>query len=264
MKNIKRTVAGLVLLLFAFGAAGAAARHDGASEKFDKTYPLSSGGTVSLQNVNGNLKVMTWNRNEVRVRAVKHADDEESLVRLRIEVETASNSISIRTKYPDNRDGDRGRGESVDYELTVPKDADLDNVGLVNGNVDISELSGDLSVSTVNGAIRVSGVSGSCDLATVNGKVDVSVAALQHDSNVRLKSVNGALTIRLPARSDADVKASTTMGRITDEFGLGSLHQGDRDSFVRIGAKLSGKVGSGGSPISLHTVNGSISILKGN
>lgn len=263
MKDIRLTIAGLLMVLLAFGVTAATFGTNGSSEKFEKTYSLSPGGRVSLQNVNGDLKVTTWDRNEVKIRAVKYANDEEGLAGLKIEVDTSEGMIAIHTKYPEDRDRNHGHGGAVDYELTVPKNTTMDDINLVNGKVDISGSLGSISVSTVNGMISASAVSGSCDLRTVNGSVDAVVALLRHGSSVKLESVNGGLVIHLPAKCDADVMAATTMGRITNEFGLAESHEGDRNSFVRVGAKLRGQLGGGGSSISLKTVNGSISILKG-
>lgn len=262
MRSIRFMVLGLAAFALAACLTSAAPRSSGASEKFEKTYPLSVGGTVSLQNVNGNLKVMTWDKSDVKVEAMKYADDEASLADLRINVDATRDMISIRTHYPDSHGDNHGHGAAVDYVLTVPKGANLDKISVVNGHVDISGLSGDVSVSTVNGDIKALGLGGRCELETVNGTVDAKFVSLRRGVDIRMRTVNGGLVLRLPDKPDADINASTTTGRISNEFGLESSREGGHDSFVRVGARLRGKLGSGGSSISLKTVNGSISILK--
>ena len=42
-------------------------------EEFHQTYPLSAGGRISLENINGAVRVTAWDRNEVKVDAVKTA-----------------------------------------------------------------------------------------------------------------------------------------------------------------------------------------------
>jgi hypothetical protein len=42
-------------------------------EEFHHTYALAADGRVSLENINGNVHVTSWSRNEVRVDAIKRA-----------------------------------------------------------------------------------------------------------------------------------------------------------------------------------------------
>ncbi len=72
------------------------------TEEFHRTVPLSANGRVSLDNINGNVTITGWDRNEVQIDAVKKARDQERLNEARIEVETSGDSVHIRTKYPDH------------------------------------------------------------------------------------------------------------------------------------------------------------------
>src|SRR6516162_3103786 len=73
------------------------------TEEFHRTVPLPSNGRVSLGNVNGNVTITGWERNEVQIDAVKKADSQQKLEEAKIEVESSSNSVDIRTKYPEGR-----------------------------------------------------------------------------------------------------------------------------------------------------------------
>lgn len=233
-----------------------------ASEKYEKTLPLNSGGTVSLKNVNGDLKVTTWDRNEVRIQAEKYADDSDALPELKIDVDASKDMISIDTEYPRSHDDGRGHGISVNYVLTVPKSANLEKLSVVNGRIEVAGVSGNVEVSTVNGTIETRGLRGGCDLNTVNGKLDAEFASVRHGADIRLNTVNGTVVVRLPAKPDVDIKASTTTGHISNEFGLQDRDDSGHNSFVRIGDRLHGKLGEGSASVRLNTVNGSIKILK--
>ncbi len=58
----------VVLVTAGWAAAGAAYE-----EIVDQSYPLAAGGSVALENVNGDVSIEVWERNEVRVYAVKSA-----------------------------------------------------------------------------------------------------------------------------------------------------------------------------------------------
>ena len=67
------------------------------TQDFHRTVPLSANGRVSLDNINGNVEITGWDRNEVQIDAVKKARDQQRLDEARIEVNAASDSVEIKT-----------------------------------------------------------------------------------------------------------------------------------------------------------------------
>src|SRR5437667_11811052 len=72
------------------------------TEQLHKTYPIDANGRVSLKNINGVVHISAWDRNEVEVDAVKRASTKEALDEATIVIDSASSSISIRTRYPES------------------------------------------------------------------------------------------------------------------------------------------------------------------
>jgi hypothetical protein len=66
------TLASLALTAADSGRAQTATRAE-LTEEFHQTYPLSATGRVALSNINGSVKISAWDRNEVKVDAVKRA-----------------------------------------------------------------------------------------------------------------------------------------------------------------------------------------------
>ena len=95
------------------------------TEDFHRTVPLSANGRVSLENINGNVTITGWERNEVQIDAVKKARDQQKLDEARIEVDASSDSVQIKTKYPEGRNNNNPA--TVTYELHVPRNARLDH-----------------------------------------------------------------------------------------------------------------------------------------
>lgn len=246
------------ILLAAF--AQASDRQGSFTEEFHKVYPLSAQGHIEIENVNGPVHITGWDRNEVKVDAVKSAWGKEHLDEARIEVRAEQNSISIRTEYPDHdRTFNFGSGEErhnparVEYTITVPRQAQLEKINLVNGRLDVQDVAGEVHASCVNGRIQARNLQGPVQLETVNGELNASVDQLP-SSELKLSSVNGSLRVTLPSDAKAEVKASTVSGSISNEFGLPVTHH------QYVGQSLHGQLGTGGTLVKLSNVNGSIEI----
>jgi DUF4097 and DUF4098 domain-containing protein YvlB len=236
---------GLLALLLAVSA------HAQVSQEFHRTVPLPANGRVSLENVNGNAEITGWDRNEVQIDAVKQARDQQRLDEARIEVETESDSVKIRTEYPHNHTNNNPA--SVHYTLHVPQNARLDRISLVNGSLTVQKVTGEVDASLVNGKAHISDLTGQISISSVNGTIEANYASLNNVREIKLKSVNGSVQLGLPPSPNADVKASTVNGSIKSDFPL--TVQG---SFA--GHNISGTLGSGGTRIELSNVNGSIHI----
>lgn len=224
------------------------------TQEFHRTVPLNPDGRVSLNNINGDVEITGWNRNEVQIDAVKSARDQERLNEMQIEVNGSGNSVEIETKYPHHLVNNNPGG--VHYTLHVPQNARIDKIDLVNGSLTVEKLSGEVRASLVNGKVHASDLTGTSDLATVNGALDASYASLSNVREIKLESVNGSIDLRLPPSPNADVSASNVNGGMSTDFPLTVKgHFGSKS--------MSGTLGSGGVNIELNNVNGSIHIGPG-
>jgi len=244
--------------LFILTVAAQASDHRGAfTEEFHQTYALTSDGRVELDNINGAVHISTWDQNEVKVDAVKYADSKERLEQARIDIDSGKDHLSIRTKYPDHdltfNWGSHNNPASVEYTLTVPRTARLDEIKLINGSLDVTGATGEVHASCINGRLEAHNLSGRADLSTINGHLDAKFDQLR-GSSLELKSVNGSVELTIPSDSKAEIEASTVSGGIDNDFGLHVNHH----SFV--GHDLRGELGNGGPRIKLSNVNGRIEI----
>ena len=224
------------------------------TEEFHRTVPLSSNGRVSLENINGGVTITGWERNEVQIDAVKKATSQQKLNEARIEVDASGDAVRIRTRYPEGHTNNNPA--TVTYELHVPRVARLDNISLVNGSLEVSQISGDIKSSLVNGKTNVRDLAGTAELSAVNGAIDAYYRSLDNVRQIELKSVNGSVRLGLPSSPNAVVSVSTVNGGITTDFPL--QVQG---KFV--GRHIDGKLGSGGTRIEISNVNGSVHIGQG-
>ena len=223
---------------------------DQVTEEFHRTVRLPLNGRVSLENINGGVTITGWDRNEVQIDAVKKASDQQKLTEARIEVETTSDSVHVRTKYPD---GHNNNPATVTYELHVPRAARLDGIELVNGSLTVTQCSGDLEASLVNGSTNIHDLAGRAEISSVNGAVNAFYRSLENVRDIRIRSVNGSVKLGLPSSPNADLSVSTANGGISTDFPL--QVQG---TFT--GHKINGKLGNGGTRIDISNVNGSVKI----
>jgi Putative adhesin len=249
----------LCALLFAVAQGHASDRRQ-YTEEFHQTYPLAAGGRIELDNINGAVHITAWDRNEVKVDAVKYAGTKERLDEAKIEVEAGSDSVSIRTKYPNHDrtfNGGWNDPAGVEYTLMVPRAARLDEIKLINGQLDIHGVAAEVRASCINGRMLAEGLQGRVKLETINGRMEAHFDRLAN-SPVELSSVNGSIELILPSDAKAELEASTVSGGIDDDFGLHVRHH----RFV--GHDLRGELGGGGTRIRLSNVNGRIEIRHAN
>lgn len=252
-----RTLSAVFALLVCAVAASASDHRGAYTDEFHQTYPISADGRIELDNINGDVHISSWDRNEVKVDAVKYANSKEQLDEAKIEVDAGPNSVSIRTRYRDHdltfNSGSHNNPASVEYTLTVPRASQLDEIKLINGALDIAGVSGEVHASCINGHLQARDLAGRARLETVNGRLDARFNQLAGKS-VDLSSVNGSVELTIPSDSQAEVEASTISGSIENDFGLHVNHH----QFV--GHDLRGELGNGGTRIKLSDVNGRIAI----
>jgi DUF4097 and DUF4098 domain-containing protein YvlB len=225
--------------------------------------PLSARGRLQLDNINGRIEIAGWDRNEVVIRALKHGKNQKSVEAVKINVDSLSDRIIVHTVQPPETTGgwfwfnSKKNDVSVEYLVQVPRQAHLEKIDSVNGDIVIDDVSGDIETSTVNGSAQVRGAADNLKVSTLNGGMDVELASLKGSQFVSLDSVNGAIEVTLPANADAQVSAETLNGGIHTEFPRLVV----KKEFP-VSKHLKGTLGSGSATVKANSVNGSIRFLR--
>lgn len=257
LASVLAAACSFVLASAAYGTGNPSDHRGSLSEEFHQTYQITPNGRVELNNINGDVHISSWDRNEVKVDAVKYADTKERLDEATIDVDSGKDFVSIKTRYRDHdlnfNWGSHNNPATVEYTITVPRGAELDEIELVNGALDLAGVSGEVRASCVNGRLAAHDLAGRTRLETVNGRLEASFNQLAGNS-VELSSVNGSVQLTIPSDSQAEVEASTVSGGIDNDFGLHVNHH------QFIGHDLRGQLGNGGTRIKLENVNGRIEI----
>jgi len=215
-------------------------------EDFHKSYPLRSGGTISVESFNGSVELIGWDQASVEVDATKYASTRRNLDDLKIVINASNDALHIRTERPSWTLG----GMGVRYTIRVPKKAVLDRIQSSNGAVKIEDVDGPANLTTSNGSIHVTGMHGDLDVhtsnggigirdlvgnanlrtsngtidaeakggrfeaVTSNGRIEARLTDPSPNSTVRLESSNGHIELTLDARKTPDVRAETNNSSI--------------------------------------------------
>lgn len=222
------------------------------------SFELNKNGRISLSNINGDVQITGGSGNNVEITADKRADDEEDMAKLSIKVKAEPDSIRIETVHGKSESRWFGSDSgTVTYTLKVPAYTNLDTISTVNGNVTVEGVAGAVNVESVNGELDLQNLAGDVDLETTNGGIEASFDSLEGSQRISADTVNGRITLNLPANASARLSAETLNGGINaEDFGL------EVDSGGFVGKDLNGNIGSGEARIDLDTVNGGIRVRK--
>ena len=210
------------------------------SKEFNQSYPLQPGGTFELQNVNGTVEVQGWTAK------LKESD----LERVSIDVSANGGAVSILTRYPQNV----GVEVAVEYTIHVPHGAKVEHMGTVNGTLRIAGVNEVEELRTVNGNIEVYGADSMVRARTTNGNVRLELSHVHGVTGTIAETTNGSVVLALPADSQADLEARSLNGNFLSELPMAI------ESSLKP-REVHGKLGHGGVPIKLHTINGGIRVV---
>jgi len=229
----------------------------------ERTITLDARDLVVDASMNGGVKVIAWDRDEIeltaRIEAVAPTEEE---ARQLVDATRIETSGTIRAQSPDT-DGYSGREARLvtsSFELRVPRSTDLDLTAL-NGGISVDGVQGEVRAETVNGGISINKAAGDIRARTTNGGVSVGLAGNTWEgAGLDVETTNGGISISLPDGYSADLTASTRMGRISAD---GLTTRGERKKGRWYGETIEGKIGQGGAPIRAVTTNGGVSIRRG-
>jgi hypothetical protein len=187
-------------------------RRRGLLSRTDTLLRVNPGVTLSLANLAGDIRVVTWDRNEVRVQAEHDRTD-----RLVTELKDAMVRLGVRSR--------NASPAEVEWTLTVPEWLPLELSGIeseiavsgLRSSVRAQSMRGDVMVVDCRGPLEVNSVEGEVHVADVNGNVTAGsvnnvVRILRVVGPVEAQSING--DIQLEKVESRSVDASTVNGRV--------------------------------------------------
>ena len=234
-------------------------------QDFRWTGRIDAGKTLEIRGVNGEIRVERATGAEAEVVAQKsaHRSDPASV---EIAVVPHEGGVTLCAVYPQTDDraneclpGGGGHNNVKDNDVKVAWTVKLpDGVKLgaytVNGDISVRDAGAAVHASTVNGDVDVA-TRGVAEASTVNGSIRAALGRADWTGTMEFSTVNGGVTLEVPASFNADIEAATVNGTIETDFPI--TVQGKFGS-----RRLKGTIGTGGRGLEVETVNGSIRLVK--
>jgi DUF4097 and DUF4098 domain-containing protein YvlB len=304
--RLKPVIIAIALISFAMPATRGLAKEY--SSVIEQEPRVERGSRIVIRNEFGDIRIEGSDRNTVEAVATDRNSPQPVPVNI---TEASSANKKVFTVSPvESGRGDR----QISLEIKVPRDVELAPIYLRKGNISINNLDGGVSLRTDDGNIRVqrSGSSGggfveamagsgNVDLSNING--DVRIVAIS--SGITVQCVKGDIAARVSSgyiaasNIDGDVELNVSSGNasftgpihpqhryrlktlsghvsmdIPDSVGFTAVlssYSGQLDTDFqfpnalppfRSKARLIGKYGDGSARIELDSFNGSVSLRK--
>jgi hypothetical protein len=216
-----------------------------------KSFPLAAGASLSIKNTNGRIHVESWDGPGAQVVVTKTGGSEGTRRRVPIFQQISGNQLTLHT-------GESGISNiDVSYDVRVPRQMGNLEIASNNGNIRLDGLTGDINASSLNGSIELNSISGSANAKNLNGSINAVFEQVSSGKAMSFKNMNGAIRLQFKSDVNANLSAGTTTGSISidPEWGI-EVKKG------LVGARADGVMGTGGQPLKVETMNGSISITK--
>jgi len=202
MKKYSLLIVGIVFLFALAGSALAAQLQ----EVVEQSFPLAEDGSVSLENVAGEILIHAWGENKVKMVATKWARAltekraKELLDAIEIKITAKKDRVDIDTDFPWWKKLDPTSSVRVDYELWVPPSAEV-SAESVSGSIQVAERENDVWAKTISGTLEIEGIVGDVEVKTTSGAIEVrevegeSIVVDTTSGKVTLEGVEGIMEV---------------------------------------------------------------------
>ncbi|TDO28845.1 hypothetical protein [Sediminibacterium goheungense] len=259
-------------------------------EHVSKQFTVNAKNTeavLAVYNIFGSIKVEGYDGDKVlleidkKITAKSQDEVDKGKEEFKFEIEQLQDSIVLYVAAPNDsrprRSWDRNEDRRnirykyyLDLVVKVPQGIRL-RVSTVNdGNIQVSNVFGNLFVSNVNGSIDIENAKGITKATTVNGKLNVSYAANPPAAST-YHTINGDITVYYKTNLDAELFFKSMNGSYYTDFDnaepisntlVKNGEKNDKGTVYKIVKNAGVKIGNGGKQFHFETLNGNVYIKK--
>lgn len=240
------------LLILAYSSMAGRSVTAAEGERLVKQLALKSGGRLTLKNTQGDIKIRSWDREQVEIRAERNGKTAEDLALVPIDIAATDDLIEIASEYPAYAPELKVQ---VDYDVRVPVHVDLKLIKTVRGQVEISDVTGRMIVRVANGAVKITGSAGALDIETTNGQIDAVLTGMDTRDWVYLDTWNGDINLRLPKDVKPNLALQAMNGSIQSDIPV-TIRKGWGPEFVELSEQIDKPI------VRLISVNGNIQLTR--
>ena len=203
-----------------------------------KTYP-ASGNTLNVDNQFGNVKVITWDKNEIKVDIhieassnVKEIADK-TFEKMDVEDSQQGKNINFKTVFNKNNKEEKTScnncksNMSIDYTVQLPASTTL-NIENSFGGIDIPDYNGTVSLTSKFGHLNAGKLSKPEKIAVEFGKADLkSIGNIDLDfkySSINIGSLTGNCKLKMSFCSYSKIGLDRGLTGLTVNDSYSSVH----------------------------------------
>jgi hypothetical protein len=199
-------------------------------ESVVQKYDVDPDATLSVQNVDGSIRVYAAEQPVVLIQAIKKAYNAERLQGIVVDVKASRGSVVITTSFPPRANALGDRSGTVDYIIVVPQTMKVAQLDLMNGEVFVEGLrnGGSAKAHLVNGWLAGHNCFGDLDFTVESGRLDVAYDWWEnHEFAIKAFSTRGNIRAAFPGDASVNLSAAASEGRIANAFDSNKTSSGD-------------------------------------
>lgn len=162
------------------------------------------------------------------------------------------------------------RPEKVTVLARIPKRANVSLSTINDGEIIVTNIIGNLELSNTNGPITAKNISGSVIAESLNAAIDVSFAKIDDVNASSFETINGDISVGIPAKAGAQLQLDSGQGKITSDFevevmpteGTVKRDEAGHGVAIQIEHVIVAKINGGGPVLRLKSLNGDMNIRK--
>ena len=280
--RIAYSVLAALILSLPVSAFSQTANAQSQEQHFTRTFSISSGGTLVVENYKGTIHVTGTIGSQIAINVNKTFEGSDTdrkwwMENTRVNFENEPNRVRVAVEYPTTNCSSECDNDHSDYtgavELTieVPRKINLDVDGY-KPDIKLASIDGDIHIKSYKSPIDVDSTAGSINISTYKESVRL------HDVTIRgelgLKMEKGDATIEAKSLGkDAHIETGkgTVLLRIPRTAGVSIDYSGSRRSNFHSdfpitsdagfrSSELRGSLNGGGTQLRLRTERGSFTI----
>jgi len=236
-------------------------------ERSHKEFKFYPGGKVEIYaGVPGSLEIQGWDRAMVEVESETvvyylPADQARALVlKYPLRVRYGQTSATITTSGPPKS----AVGVETNLKLRVPKDRTDIKMGILQGDLKMSRITGWIEADLQLGDVEVSHLQGYFSASTKAGDLNLQMEGKRWlGQGFTAATQRGSVALRLPLGYSAALQLDTRDGDITIDYPEQEV-EGEKVPLLAVvkgkARSLTATVGDGGAPVRVHTEAGNIDL----
>jgi len=215
-------------------------------EELKQTYPLTR---VELTNIDGPLRIEPTDGGQAEVRILSYST---SANPRRLTVESSGNTLTLRGPDTNMR---FGNDTSHSVTLKLPRRSEL-TINNARDSIHIGDFDGAVHLNGVSGSVGIAQAAGSIDVSHVSGTVVANLTRLG-GAGVRVSEVSGTVSLRFMEDLNADLQTTNIKGKVYVEVPNVAVEGAMKN------ADFTAKVGTGGAPVRISDVTGTVRLARG-